>query len=160
MSLDPRTPVLVGAAAVSQRSDDPFEGRSAIGLMTWACETAADDAGSRDLLRAAQLIAVPTGTWRHDNAAAAVARGLGNTGARTVRAEVGVLQTTLFRRAADAIASGGLDVSIVVGGEAKWRDLRATIAGVTLPEDEPSGPPDEVLSPHDSIIAKEEIDAG
>src|SRR5690606_31493167 len=115
MSLDPRTPVLVGAAAVSQRFDDPQAGRSAIALMAHACEEAAADAGNTDLLRAANVISVPTGTWKYPNAAGAIAQRLGNTTARAVRAELGILQTTLFRRAADAIARGDIDVALVVG---------------------------------------------
>src|SRR5690606_23609172 len=108
MSLDPRLPVLVGAADVSQRFDDPHAARSAIELMVHACEEAAADAGNPDLLRAAQVIAVPTGTWQHPNAAGAVAAGIGNATARTVRAELGILQTTLFRHTCNEIASGSI----------------------------------------------------
>lgn len=162
MSLDPRTPVLVGAAAVSQRFDDPQAGRSAIALMAHACEEAAADAGNTDLLRAANVILVPTGTWKYPNAAGAIAQRLGNTTARAVRAELGILQTTLFRRAADAIARGDIDVALVVGGEAKWRDLRATIAKVELGDDDADAAhePDEVIAPHGLIIAPAEITAG
>ena len=51
---------------------------------------------------------------------------------RTVVADVGVLQQTLFTRACSAIATGDLDVAVVCGAEAKYRDLRARIAGIEL----------------------------
>jgi acetyl-CoA C-acetyltransferase len=59
----PRTPLLVGAAAVMQRLEDPTAAQEAGDLLIAACEAAADDAGSRDLLRAARSIAVPQGIW-------------------------------------------------------------------------------------------------
>src|SRR5262245_58308528 len=125
MPLDPRTPVLVGAAAVAQRDDDPRAARSAIDLMARACEEAAADAGTADLLKSAGAAYVPKGSWRFVDPARQVLARLGNTTARAVEAELGILQTTLFRRASDAIAAGELDVALVVGGEAKWRELRA-----------------------------------
>jgi len=40
------------------------------------------------------------------------------------------------------------DVALIVGGEAKWRDLRASITGVTAPEPDDAGAvPDELLQP-------------
>ena len=50
MTLHPRTPVLVGIAAVDQRCEDPTDSREAFELMVAALEAAADDAGSRRLL--------------------------------------------------------------------------------------------------------------
>jgi acetyl-CoA C-acetyltransferase len=162
MALDPRTPVLVGAAAAAQRFDDPLAGVPVIELMVRACVQAAEDAGARTLLRDADAVLVPRGTWSHANGAGAIAERIGAAGARAVVAEVGILQTTLFRSAADAIASGRADVAIVSGGEAKWRDLRATIAGIVLDDDEGDDlpPPDEHLTPHGEIISRDEIAAG
>lgn len=160
MPVDPRTPVLVGAGTASQRFDDPRDGADAIGLMVAACEAAAADAGAPALLRRADLVLVPEGTWRYPDPARLVAAALGAP-ARTVLAKQGVLQTTLLERAASAIQSGAANVVLVVGGEAKWRDLRATIMGepaTVTPQ--PSGEPDEVLAPHGHLIAPEEVAAG
>src|SRR6185312_4301851 len=90
-----------------------------------------------------------------------VATGIGNAQAWTLSAEVGILQTTLFDRAATAIAAGDLDVALIVGGEAKWRQLSATIAGVSIGDaDDASAVPDQVLAPDGMIISRREIDAG
>jgi len=160
MTLDPRTPVLVGCATASQRLDDPGQAREAVGLMVAACEGAASDAASPDLLRAAGTIAVPKGSWEYHDAARLVASAVGATGAHTIRAELGVLQTTLIERAASSIARGELDVALVVGGEARWRSVRAGITGVEASVTDDGGAvPDEVIAPAGMIISNEEIAA-
>jgi acetyl-CoA C-acetyltransferase len=160
VQLDPRTPVLVGAASASQRLDDPNAAKSAVGLMIEAARRAGEDAGNADLLRAAGAVFVPRGTWHIGDAARLVADGVGAREARSIVADVGILQTTLVRRAADAITSGSLDVALVVGGEAKWRELRATIAGIELADEDPTGEPDEHLRPHGVIVSSDEVRAG
>jgi acetyl-CoA C-acetyltransferase len=161
VTLDPRTPVVVGAAAVSQRSDDPHTAHEAVSLMIEACVAAATDAGDIGLLAAADVVLTPKGSWSYHDAGRLVASGAGNAKARTITAEIGILQTTLVDRAAAAIAAGHLDVAIIVGGEARWRQLSATIAGASL-DDAPdaTSAPDEVLTPEGMIISTEEIGAG
>ncbi len=161
MAVGPRTPVLVGAGTAAQRPDDPRDGLEAAALMAAACEGAADDAGHRGLLRRAALVLVPEGTWHYADPARLVASAVGARDARTVLAKQGVLQTTLFERAASAIHRGGADVVVVVGGEAKWRDLRGAITGepatVTVHE---GVAPDEALAPDGALISRREVGAG
>ena len=129
--------------------------------MVAACEAAAADAASPDLLRAAATITVPKGSWGYQDAARLVATAIGASDARTVRAELGVLQTAPVVRAADAIARGEFDVALVVGGEARWRDVRAGITGLAAPVTDDAGAvPDEVIAPEGMIISNEEIAAG
>jgi len=159
--VDPRTPVVVGVGTITQRQDDPLLALDVVDLMAAAARAAAEDAGAPDLARRAGLILVPRGSWPAVDAGRIVAERLGNTGARTVLAEIGVLQTTLIDRAARAVASGQVDTALVVGGEARWRQTRAAAAGVSLPPApaHPS-PPDETLRPEVSIVAGEEVTAG
>jgi len=159
MSVDPRTPVLVGAATASQRFDDPADGVDAAALMAAACEAAAG--GAPALLRSAGLVLVPRGTWRYHDAGRLVASALGNSTARTVMAELGVLQTALVERACSLIAGGHLDVALVVGGEAKWRDLRAAITGQAAPSTDDAGAaPDEVMRREADVVDPAEVAAG
>ena len=134
MSLDPRTPVLVGAGVAHQHVDDPDAALEAIELMAQACERAAP----ASLLARAQSILVPRGTWRYRDPGRLLATRFG-ADARTVIGEFGILQQTLVTRACTAIARGDLDVALVVGGEAKYRDLRAQIAGTRASETEQAG---------------------
>ena len=156
MSLDTRTPVLVGAGVAHQHVDEPGDALEAIELMALACERAAPPS----LLAAAQTILVPRGTWRYRDPGRLLAARFG-ADARTVVGEFGILQQTLVTRACSAIARGELDVALVVGGEAKYRDLRAQIAGTPASETEQTSvDPDDVLVPAAEIIPQIEIAAG
>ena len=159
MSIDPRTPVCVGAAAVMQRFDDPSDGVDAAGLMVQAARAAAEDSGASRLLADAQLVAVAGGSWGYVNAPRLVAEGIGATDVRTHLIVPGVLQTGLFDRALSAIARGELDIAVVCGGEAKWRELRGRITGRAAPvtDDHDSPKPDEVITPHGHVISPQEI---
>jgi acetyl-CoA C-acetyltransferase len=160
MALDPRTPVLVGAGTATQRLDDPGAALEACALMVAACDAAARDAGAPDLLGRADVVIVPRGTWAYADAGRLVADAIGAPSARTVVGEFGILQTTLIERAATAVQAGAADVALVVGGEAKWRDLRTSITGVpgpTTPQTEAT--PDEVLAPAGALISAFEVDA-
>ena len=161
MTIDPRTPVLVGAGVAHQRSDDPAEAAEAVALMTTAVERAGDDSHAPALLAQARAVFVPRGTWRYRDPGRIVAERVGAS-AQSVIAELGVLQSTPFTRACRAIASGDLDVAIVVGGEAKFRDLRAHITGTAV-DDTVQGEdvaPDESIKPADEIIPAPERAAG
>jgi acetyl-CoA C-acetyltransferase len=166
VTLDPRTPVMVGVGTATQRLSDPGTAVEAAALMVAACTAAAADAGSSRLLGSAGAVLVPRGTWRYHDAGRLVAAGVGNTTARTVTAELGVLQTTLVERACARIAAGDLDVALVVGGEAKWRDLRAAITGQPATSTDDSdgdgrggGGGGEVLRPQSEIVSAEEVAA-
>ncbi|HEX9546678.1 MAG TPA: hypothetical protein VF942_05030 [Acidimicrobiales bacterium] len=54
---------------------------------------------------------VPRGTWGYRDPARIIADRFSAKGARTVVAQVGVLQQTLISRACTAISSGDLDVA-------------------------------------------------
>ena len=159
MSLDPRTPVCIGAAAVMQRFDDPAEGVDAAGLMVQAARAAAADASVAHVLEQVQLVAVAGGSWGYGNAPRLVAQGIGSPKARTHMIALGVLQTGLLDRALGAIARGEIDTAVVCGGEAKWRELRGRITGQLSPDTDDAGAPapDEVLRPHGRIISEHEI---
>lgn len=160
MPIDPRTPVLVGAAAVQQREDDPARAAEPLDLMVRALEAAADDAGSRALLAAADSVRAPRGFWDYPDPCRQIATRLGAGRARTLVAELGILQTTLFGEAARDIAAGDADIILVTGGEAKYRALRAQITGTPAGLTKEPGEPDVVRRPEDDIISVAEINSG
>ena len=134
MSLDPRTPVLVGAGAASQRNDDPTGSVEAVELMISALEAAAADAGPAALLGAARRIAVPEGTWGYADPGRLIGGRFGATDATTVLADVGILQQDVVADACSRIAAGEIEVALVAGGEARHRAVRAKVTGATAPE--------------------------
>ncbi|MGH0028346.1 MAG: acetyl-CoA acetyltransferase [Myxococcota bacterium] len=156
-----RTPVLVGAGAVAQREEEPGAGLEPTGLMAAALERAAADAGAPALLRDADAILVPRGMVAYADPGRLVADTVGADRARSVLFEIGVLQTSLFGRAARAIAEGEAEVVLVSGGEAKYREQKAARAGVPAPVTEQGdAKPDETLRPAAEIIHPLEIQHG
>jgi acetyl-CoA C-acetyltransferase len=151
--LDPRLPVVVGVAAAGP--DD--EGPTPVDLMARAAEQAAADAGAPALLPAVDLVLCPRGSWPSTDPARALARRFGAGRARTVVAELGILQSTLVSRAAAAVVSGAAGVVLVAGGEARRRASRQAPAPETSSD---ADVPDEVLAPQGRIISAEEIGAG
>jgi acetyl-CoA C-acetyltransferase len=161
VALDPRTPVLVGVGVVQQREEDPARAAEPLELMGRALERAAEDAGSRALLERADSIRTPRGFWDYPDPGRWLAERFGAAKARTEMAEIGVLQTTLFGRAARDIAEGRSEVALIAGGEAKHRAQTARRAGgeeqLTKLPDRPS---DSVLRPDGDIISQLEIAKG
>jgi acetyl-CoA C-acetyltransferase len=166
--LDPRTPVVVGAAQASQDLDEPGAGLGPIGLMATAARAAGDDSGAPRLLATTQRVAVPEGTWRYRDAARLVARAVGADDARTVVVKAGTPQQTLLDDAYLELRAGRIDVALVVGGEAARRAARARRAGVEPAPDPPAGggnggddtDPDELRHPEGEIVSPAEIAAG
>ena len=158
--LDPRTPVLVGTAALTQHTSDPMKALDAVALMVRALRSAAEDAGGRDphqLLSKADLIMAPQPSWKCDDPARVVAGQLGIT-PRSVRFDLGVLQQSMFTRAAADIASGAASIVLICGGEARSRAALAAKSGLHISaEPESSGPPDELIAPERDVVSQLEI---
>jgi acetyl-CoA C-acetyltransferase len=161
VAVDPRTPVLVGAGVAHQRCDDPGDAFEAITLMATAASHAAADAGVAGLLGQVGGVFVPQGTWRYPDPGRLLAERFGAR-ARTVVADLGVLQQTLFTRACLAIAAGELEERVGCGGEAKYRELsaRSTRPENTHTQQRAGTTPDEKLVPAQEIMPRPERDAG
>ncbi|MFI5216795.1 MAG: acetyl-CoA acetyltransferase [Candidatus Limnocylindria bacterium] len=161
MALDPRTPLLVGVGAVSQREADPARAEEPLALMHRALERAAEDAGCPALLARADSIRAPRGFWSYPDPCRMLAERFGAAGARTEIAEIGVLQTALLGRVAADVAAGRAEVVLVVGAEARHRSQRAGAAGIEAPLTRQAPvTPDSVLRPQGPILSAREIRAG
>jgi acetyl-CoA C-acetyltransferase len=160
------TPVLVGVAAIQQKFERHTEGLEAIELMLEALRRAAADAGAPNLLGMVDEIMVPKGIWEYSDPGRLIAQALAGERtkvgpARTVLAEIGILQQTLMTRACQRIRDGQADVVFVVGAEAKHRSLLAQKAGQVASETVQAGVvPDVMLHPEDEIWSPIESAAG
>lgn len=137
-ALDPRTPVLVGIGTASADLE-------ASELMCLATRAALDDAGGRGVGAAVDRIAVPQGSWTYPDPARLVARRIGAPGATTHLVELGIPQQSLINEAMAAIVSGGSEVAVVVGGEAKRWSRDRTRAGASSAETAQPGAVPDVL---------------
>jgi acetyl-CoA C-acetyltransferase len=161
MSLDPRTPVLVGVGAVTELVDDPREASEPLELMAVALGRAAEDAGNKALLAAVDSIWIPRGFWAYSNPGQLLAERFGASGVRNVVADIGILQTSILGRAAQALAGGHADVVMIVGGEARDRSSRLQRQGLEAPMTlQTDSQPDEILRPAAEIMSRLEIDLG
>jgi acetyl-CoA C-acetyltransferase len=143
MSLDPRTPVIVGVGQWLHRAvglDDAFEPAD---LMAEAVRAASADAGLSEVPAADSVRVVALLSWRYGNPAWAVAERLGLVPRElAVTTMGGNSPQSLVNTTAGQILAGDLDIAILTGGEA-WRTrMRARKAGVeldwtTAPDDAP-----------------------
>jgi acetyl-CoA C-acetyltransferase len=142
MTIDPRTPVLVGGGQVLHRGESATDGVEPAELMARAIEAAARDAGLSGPPAADSLRVVSTLSWRYNNPAYVVATRLGlDPRELAVTTMGGNSPQALVNATARQILAGELDVAILVGGEA-WRTrMRARRDGVEL--DWPRAPDDQ-----------------
>jgi acetyl-CoA C-acetyltransferase len=153
--------VLVGIGVASQRCDDPTDALEPFRLMVAASAAAGRDAGCPDLLSGLDAIRVPRGFWDYSDPGRLVADALGASSARTVLAQVGILQQTLIDDACRAIAAGVESSSLVVGGDTKYRSLRAKLAGVAAPDTvQTDVAPDAYLEPKEPFWIEAESSQG
>jgi acetyl-CoA C-acetyltransferase len=115
--MDPRTPVVVGAAQLSHHGD-PVE---PLALAVEAARAAGEDSGTGDaLLRAADSFrCVPTTCWHYREQPALVAAELGATARETVQTAQfgGDGPQLLIADTAAGIAAGDVDVAVLTGAE-------------------------------------------
>ncbi|HTZ08857.1 MAG TPA: hypothetical protein VMB72_07285 [Acidimicrobiales bacterium] len=154
------TPVLVGWKAVEQRRADPAAALDAVGLMVDAARGAVAGPTAAAVLGAVDWIGATDGSARVDDPARLVARALGLPHAHTVLARVGVMQQTLVSEACRRVQAGEARLALVVGGEARYRQVRAQAAGVELATPSAGTDPDEVLVPRSELVLRCEVAAG
>jgi len=134
--LPPNTPIVVGIGFRQEKNDDPTQCSEAYQLMVDAARSAADDAGSRELLGQIESISVTQGLWLYPNPGRLIGAALGCPAARSIVAGLGVLQLMPFNDLCRAIAAGEQEVGLVAGGEAKYRALRGTLTQTPVPDTE------------------------
>ena len=135
MNLDPRTPVIVGAAQVTDRIDDPTMSRSALDLMEDALRSAAIDADAPGLLPDLDLIGVVGGLWRYTDPGRQVADRVGAGDAATLLTSwSGHTPQHLLNHLATRIQAGELEAAAMLGGETNRsrRRPKASAAGMVV----------------------------
>ncbi len=161
MKPSPNTPVLVGIGTAIQKHDDPTQSLEASQLMALAAKRAGEDCGQPSLLSQCESILVPKGTWNYSDPARLIAEKISAKAAKTVLANIGVLQQTIITRACEAILNGEQQIALVCGGETKHRAMRASRLGIAAIDTEQAGvEPDEFLTINDDIISPVEMERG
>jgi len=122
VTIDPRTPVLVGQAQVAQHEETIANARGPIELMAQAVSEAAVDAGIAKLGNASVIRVIRSLSTREQNPARSIARALGISANRyAYTPHGGNLPQTLVNTSALEIQRGDADLIILTGGEATRR---------------------------------------
>jgi acetyl-CoA C-acetyltransferase len=162
-SPDLRTPVIVGVGFCQEKLEDPVSSREAWQLMAAAIRDGAEDAGNSALLPQLESITVLKGMWEYKNPGKLLADELGCTGAKSILADVGNLQLGALFDLCNAIAEGKQSLGVVVGGEAKYRELRAKITGREVHQTQQGDEvpdPDVYVGIPDPFASDVEVNAG
>lgn len=141
-----QTPILVGAAQLEQRIDEPASGREPVELMIDAVRRAAEDADAPALLAQAGSVRVIRGVWPYQDPGRAVAEAAGCPGAETTMTPYGgnFVQTVVNQTALD-IQRGDQDLVIITGAECGNSQAKARRAGIKLDWQPLAGTPDRVI---------------
>lgn len=133
MTLDPRTPILVGQGQVLQRTDDLSAALDPIHLMAQAVTRAVSDANLTQIPTPDAMFAIRSLSSKHSNPAQGVADLLKISPRRCgITPHGGNMPQALVNLAAREIQDGRLDVVMLVGGEATRTRNRARRNDVTL----------------------------
>ena len=131
MTLDPRTPVLIGTGQVVQRAEGLDDALDAVGMMVQAIEKAAADAGLASVPNPDSIRVVNLLSWKYGNPAQFIAEDL-KLSPRELgySAMGGNTPQTLVNAASRQILAGELDLVILTGGETTRTRARYRKAGV------------------------------
>ncbi len=141
--LDPRTPVIVGVAQVTDRVDDPTMARTAVELMIDACRSAGIDAAGCGTAVRVDMLAVVGGIWSYRDPGRQVADALGASNATTLLTGLsGTSPQRLLAHLAELVADGRIDAALMTGGEVFRSRHRARRFAVEVRRDV-----DEALTP-------------
>ncbi len=157
--LSENQPVVIGVAAIQQKETDLAKAHEPVALMIEAVKRAAQDAGAPDCLTAVERIYVPQGLWSYRDPARLISDAIGAQ-ATTVLADFGILQQTLIGDACERIAKGEIRCALIVGGEAKFRQLQAQIHGVALVDTPQETAPDVMMIPAAEMTLAAETQVG
>ena len=134
MSLDPRTPVIVGVGQQLQRIDNPLEALTPVAFIANAIREASKDAGLSAVPNVDSLRVISFLSWRYRDPARFIAAELGITTAETVASSMGGNSTqSMVNATALDIQAGTCDIVILCGGETSRTRKRARAADIELP---------------------------
>ena len=133
MTVDPRTPVLIGGGQFAHHAAGLEDAIHPVGLMAQAVSRATKDAGLNSTPPPDSIRVVSLLTWRYGDPAYVLAGELGLTPRETVlTTNGGNSPQTLVNTTAESIANGELDLAILAGAESSRSRMKARRDGVDM----------------------------
>jgi acetyl-CoA C-acetyltransferase len=133
MTINPLTPVVIGAGHYLHRARDVADGLDPISLMAHASRAAAEDAGLVSMVDVDSIRVVDFLSWRYEDPAAALSAALGiHAPHHAVTTMGGNSPQSLMNTTCEQISAGRLDSALLVGGEAARTRRRARRDSIRL----------------------------
>ena len=131
MTIDPRTPVLIGTGQVVQHAQGIQDAKDPVGMMVEAIQLATTDAGLASVPQPDSIRVVNLLSWRYGNPAHFIAQDLGLTPRELgLSAMGGNTPQTLVNSASQQILAGEMDLIILTGGETTRTRARMRKEGI------------------------------
>ena len=148
-------PVIVGVGTVQQKGNfDELD--EALVLMDLAFKKSLDDTTNHEIKNYIDEIQIPKGFWRYRDPGKWVAEKNDINNVKTSVTKVGVLQQNLINSTCNKIINGEIRAGLILGGEARYKMLRAHIENKTFNETELKVNPDYYIKANDELQHKVE----
>ena len=150
--------VVVGISAIQQKGD--FENLDeALLLMNQAVKEALSDSGNKLVKDHIDEIRIPKGFWRYRDPGKWIAKNNDFKNIPTTYVtKIGVLQQNLINEACLKIENGEINASIILGGEARYKQLRSVIEKKEYFETKLDENPDFYIKAKEDLYGDEELE--
>jgi len=150
--------VVIGISAIQQKGD--FENLDeALFLMDQAVKEAMSDSGNKSIKDHIDEIRIPKGFWRYRDPGKWIAKNNDFKNIPTTYVtKIGVLQQNLINEACLKIENGEINASIILGGEARYKQLRSVIEKKEYFETKLDENPDFYIKAKEDLYGDEELE--
>ena len=150
--------VVIGISAIQQKGD--FENLDeALFLMDQAVKEALSDSGNKSIKDHIDEIRIPKGFWRYRDPGKWIAKNNNFKNIPTTYVtKIGVLQQNLINEACLKIENGEINASIILGGEARYKQLRSVIEKKEYFETKLDENPDFYIKAKEDLYGDEELE--
>ena len=150
--------VVIGVSAIQQKGD--FENLDeALFLMDQAVKEALSDSGNKLVKDHIDEIRIPKGFWRYRDPGKWIAKNNDFKSIPTTYVtKIGVLQQNLINEACLKIENGEINASIILGGEARYKQLRSVIEKKEYFETKLDENPDFYIKAKEDLYGDEELE--
>ena len=150
--------VVIGVSAIQQKGD--FENLDeALLLMDQVVKEALSDSGNKSIKDHIDEIRIPKGFWRYRDPGKWIAKNNDfKTIPTTYVTKIGVLQQNLINEACLKIENGEINASIILGGEARYKQLRSVIEKKEYFETKLDENPDFYIKAKEDLYGDEELE--
>ena len=150
-------PVVVGIGDIQQK--DQFDNLDeALILMEKASIKAIKDCENSEITKYIDEVQIPKGFWKYRDPGKWIAEKNNFPNVTTTVSKIGILQQSLINDACKKIIDGKIKACLIVGGEARYKRIKAQIENNNFIETELNENPDFYVKPSDDLNINIEIE--